>query len=150
MNFNKIFILFLSIIVLCSCSQSYSFQAFSYPPESQPHETNWMYLCKVISWDPRGKHPVEKGKREIEIIIVDKTQNMVLEDKFEIESASIRSEIRWANFEILTLEIYEVGNEYADDSDNKKLVMEGRKHLKTLSYIWNGKKFINKNTEPGA
>jgi hypothetical protein len=135
---------------LCSCSRSYSFQAFSYPPGSKPHETNWTYLLKVISWDPRGMHPVERGKRDIDIIINDKTKNTILEDKIELESASIRSEVRWTNFERLTLDIYEVGNEYANDSYNKKRIAKGRKLLKTLIYVWDGKKYIRHNTEPIA
>jgi hypothetical protein len=95
-------------------------------------------------------HPVERGKRDIDIIINDKTKNTVLEDKIELESASIRSEVKWTNFERLTLDIYEVGNEYADDSYNKKRIAEGRKLLKTLIYVWDGEKYIRNNTEPSA
>jgi hypothetical protein len=128
-------------ILTISCSQSYSFQAFSYPPESKPHETNWEYFGKIISLDPRGKSPVEKGKRKVEIVIIDKAQNKILKDKLELECASLRSKIQWSKFEEITIKIYEVGNQYAEDDYNKKLIKNGPNLLITLSYFWDGKQF---------
>jgi hypothetical protein len=134
-------------MLFSSCSRSYSFQAFSYPPDSQPHENNWTYICKVIDWQQTGKRQVEKGKRKIEIIINDRNKNNVLEDTLEIESASIETKIQWAELEQLTLDLYEVGNEYAEDEYNKQLIKEGPKHLITLNYVWDGKKYIKRGTE---
>lgn len=135
--------------MLCiSCSRSYSFQVFSFPPYNQPHENNWTYLCKVTNWQQIGKHPVTKGKRKIEILILDKNKNKVLEDTFEIESASIETKIKWVEFKRLTLDFYEVGNKYAEDEYNKQLIQEGPKYLITLNYIWDGIKYTKSNTEP--
>jgi hypothetical protein len=135
-------------MLFASCSRSYSIQAFSFPPGSKPHESNWTYICKVIDWQQIGKNHVEKGKRNIEIIISDKNKKNVLEDSFEIESASIRTNIKWLQLKHLTLELYEVGNKYADDEYNKNLLNKGPRHLITLNYVWDGEKYVKSITEP--
>ncbi len=148
--FKKITALLFTLILFSSCSRDYSFQSFAFPPDSQPHENNWSYLCKVIYWQQAGKVPVEKGKRKIEIIINDKNKNKVLEDTFEIVSTSIETKIQWTEFERLVLNIYEKGNKYAEDEYNKKLIKDGPKHLITISYVWDGNKYIKSKTEPGT
>ena len=139
-----------ALLFLSGCSRSYSGQIFSFPPGSKPHENDWTYLCKVIDWAPRGKNATEKGKRKIQIIIHDKNKNNVLWDEFELESASIESKIQWIKFENVTLDLYERGNEYAEDDYNKKLIKSGPKHLITLNYVWDGKKYIRSSTEQAA
>lgn len=145
---HKIAALSLFLMLFCGCSRTYSGQYFSFPPGTKPHENNWEYLCKIINWQQLGKHPVEKGKRKIEITINDKDKNKVLEDAFEIESASIETKIKWEKFEKISLDLYEVGNQYADDDYNKQLITTGPRHLTTLKYVWDGKKYIKSVTEP--
>lgn len=135
------------LLLLFSCSRSYNGQYFSFPPGSKPHENNWTYLCKVISWDPVGKEPTDKGNRKIQIIIHDKEKNNLLRDEFELVSASINSRIKWENRKHLNLEIYERGNQFAEDDYNKQLIKEGPRHLITLSYVWVGNKYIKSDTE---
>jgi hypothetical protein len=137
------------LMFLCSCARSYSSQYFSYPPDSKPHENDWTYFCKIIIWDPFGNRPVEKGKRKIEIVINDKNKNKVLEDKFEIESASVETKIKWMELKQITFDLYEVGHKHAEDEYNKLLIKEGPKHLVTLNYICSGKKYIKSITEQG-
>jgi hypothetical protein len=143
----QVIALFLALLYLCAWSHSNNFQVFSFPPGSKPHQDNWTYLCKVIDWAPFGKASVEKGKRKIDIIIHDKSKINVLQDTLEIESASIETKIKWYKFEHITLSLYERGNEYAKDEYNKRLIKEGRKHLVTLSYVWNGEKYTKKSTQ---
>ena len=132
----QIIAIFYILLLLGSCSRSYSGQYFSFPPGSKPHENDWAFLCKIIVWDPDGKRPVEKGKRKIEIIVNDKNKNIVLKDTLELQSASIGSEIVWNELEQLTLNLYERGNKFADDKYNKTLIKEGPNHLTTLTYVW--------------
>ncbi len=66
----------------------------------------------------------------------------------EFESASIASKIQWEESERLTLDIYERGNQFAEDDYNKQLTEEGPRHLITLSYAWDGNKYIKSDTEP--
>ncbi|MFZ5564048.1 MAG: hypothetical protein ACOZBW_08335 [Thermodesulfobacteriota bacterium] len=137
-----------AMLLLCSCSRSYSGEFFSFPPRSKPHENNWTYLCQVTNWAPFGKNATERGNRKIQIIVNDKNKTKMLEDEFELVSASIRSKITWERIEKLSLDLYEVGNKFAEDDYNKKLIEEGPRHLITLNYIWDGKKYIKSNTEP--
>ncbi len=146
---NKISVIFLAFLFLYSCARSYSGQYFSFPPGSEPHENDWTHLCKIIVWDPFGKRPIERGKRKIQVFIQDKDKNNVLTDKFVLESASIESKVRWEKFERITLYIYEVGNKFAEDDYNKRLIKAGPKHLITLRYLWDGKKYIKNVTEQG-
>jgi hypothetical protein len=133
------------LLLLCSCSRSYTGQFFSFPPGSKPHENDWTYLCQVIYWAPLGKKGTDKGKRKIQVIITDK--NNVLREEFELESASIESKIQWENLEGVTLDLYERGNQFAEDEYNNQLLKEGPRHLITLSYTWDGKKYIKNETE---
>ena len=104
-------------------------------------------MCQVIDWAPWGKKATEKGERKIQIIITDKNKTNVLREELVLESASIKSKIKWDNLESLTLDLYEIGNQFAEDHYNKQLIKEGPRHLITLSYEWDGKKYINSGTE---
>ena len=132
---------------LLGCARSYSSIHFSYPPSSAPHEDNWTYSGLILAWDPLGKRPTEKGIRKIEIRIKDKDNKVVLKDQLELDCASIDRKIHWEKFDNLTIELFERGNEYAEDEYNRGLVKEGPKHLLTLKYHWNGTRF-KRSTEP--
>jgi hypothetical protein len=94
-----------------------------------------------------GKKATDKGNRKIQIIITDKNKANVLKGAFELESASIESKIKWEQMESLSLDLYEIGNRFAEDEYNKKSIKESPKHLITLNYVWDGKKYIRGGTE---
>jgi hypothetical protein len=139
MKFVIYIILFL--LPICSCSRSYTFTAFSYPPTSKPHEDNWTYFGKVLIWDPVGKQPTEKGKRNLEITIHDRNKKVVLHDKITITSASMDAKVRWDQFKHIEIDLFERGNEYSKDEYNQKLLQNGPILLVTLKYVWTGNQF---------
>lgn len=141
-NLKQITVVFLVLFFTSGCSRSYSGFYFSYPAESKPHENNWTYFGKITVWDPFGKKATERAKRKIEIYVYNKNEEKVLYDSIELITASLEKEIIWDKFETLTIKLYERGNEFSSDEYNKKLIKEGKRHLITLKYFWNGNKFI--------
>ena len=142
MKINITFLILLSLFFFNGCARSYNVQLFSFPPETKPHESGWIYLGQIVSWDPFGKKSTDKGKREIEINITDKNKKAILQDKLQIDCATLEGNIHWDKFEMLTIELNETGNPYSEDEYNKNLTKEGPRHLVTLSYVWNGSEFI--------
>ena len=130
------------LLFLAACSGSYSGYHFSYPPGSEPHENNWTHLGKILVWDPYGKGTTDRAEKKVEITIVDKNKKNILRHKIKQTSASISQEVYWEEFGRITIKLFEVGNKYAEDQYNKHLVEQGPKHLITLSFSWDGDKFV--------
>lgn len=138
-----IFILFFPI--LFSCGDDYSFQAFSYPPGSKPHENNWEYTALVIV--SSGHKPIaEKSEKIVRIKVHDKNKQYLLNDTFEFVSASINAIVIWEKFEILKIKLVEVGNEFVGDRYNTELIRVGPNVLSEITYVFDNKTHNYKKT----
>jgi hypothetical protein len=127
----------LMLLLASSCTGAdYTTQHFSYPPGSKPHESNWQYTALVIV--SSNKSPItKKSKKYVKIKVYDKYKTNLLTDEFEVISASITANVVWDKFDELNIELFEEGNEFADDSYNKSLVSYGPKKLLNKFYRYN-------------
>lgn len=127
------FVLFLFTIQSCSAS-NFTTQHFSFPPESQPHETHWQYIgfVKVSSSDNQAI--TKKSKKDVWVKIVDKEEREVLNEKMQFDSASIQSTIIWIEHDSIQIELHEVGNKYSNDSYNNDLLKSGPVLLAIINY----------------
>jgi hypothetical protein len=67
-------------------------------------------------------------------------RNSLLADSLTVESSSVETIVHWERFEELTIALYEKGNPYANDAYNKELLLQGKRPLAKMTYIWeNGK-----------
>ena len=129
----------LMIPSISSCNNVYTGKHFSFPPESNPHENNWQYAGQVIV--SSNQTPItKKSKKNIQIKIYDKNKTVFLNDDFQFISASIDTNVLWEKFEEIRIELFEVGNKYAKDSYNQRLLKAGPKSLLILKYQYDRKK----------
>jgi hypothetical protein len=125
------------LLASSSCTGAdYTTQHFSFPPGSKPHENDWQYSALVIV--SSNKSPITKKSRKyVKIKVYDKYKANLLTDEFEVLSASITAKVVWDKFDELNIELFEEGNEFADDDYNKSLVSHGPKKLLNKSYKYN-------------
>jgi hypothetical protein len=149
-------ILAIGVIVLIlsfftSCSTEYTGQYFSYPPGSKPHQKNWEY--KAIVLVSSNKKPItKKSKKRVQIKVYDKIETTILNDEFEFVGASIYAKVVWKKFDDIKIELLEVGNKYAKDKYNKKLIQSGPNRLIEVNYKYDqqSKKFKKERAEKKA
>jgi hypothetical protein len=125
-------LLFLALIIGCQ-SRSYTFFAFSFPPESVPHESGWTHIGKVVVWTQPGRNFIERYEKEIVILVEDTERNTLLEDRIKVVAGSIESKISWNRFEELEIVLYENLNNSSEDSSGTSSLNE----LVILSYRFN-------------
>lgn len=116
--------------------KSYSFTAFSYPPGSEPHEDNWEYHGKVIVSSLEVGPLTRRTRKTVQIIVQGRSKDGFLSDKLDFVCASIESSVQWDVFDEIEIILYEVGNEFAEDEYNKKLIKKGRNPLSHLKYVY--------------
>jgi len=134
----RVFSLFVLVSLISGCrGTNYTVQLFSYPPDTKPHDSNWEYLGKIVVYSKEEGPLTRKSKKSVDITIVDREQNRVLEDKHTFDCASIRASIEWEQFENIHITLFEEGNEFAEDSYNKDLSKKGRVVLVELEYKFN-------------
>lgn len=143
-----IWVVFLILPVFSSCSTEYTGQYFSFPPGSKPHENNWEYKAVVIV-SSKEKPITKKSKKSVQIKIYDKKEAIILNDELEFVGASIDAKVVWEKFEVIKVELLEVGNEYAIDQYNKGLLKSGPNRLIKLKYKYDqrSKKFKKEMVE---
>lgn len=121
-----------------ACKTDYTTHMASFPPGSKPHENNWKYITAVTV--SSHQTPISsKSKKVVKIEVLDKSHKSFLSETLEFTAASIESNITWNTFEEITIDLSEVGNEYAEDSYNAALVKSGPKHLGHLVYKYDSK-----------
>lgn len=132
-------------IVNCNGNE-YTTKHFSFPPSSKPHENDWQYTALVIVTS-KQRPITNKSKKKVEITIYDRSKNIYLDEYFEFDSASIDANVVWEKFDEFRVELVEVGNEFAKDDYNKKLLTSGQNELLKLTYKYNqeDKKFKKSN-----
>lgn len=89
-----------------------------------------MARIKVLS-----KHtPItDRSSKEVQLTIVDHSENLLLEKRYSFFCASIKATADWVEFDSLNLKLNEVGNSFAKDEYNKKLIEIGPITLIQLS-----------------
>ena len=125
------------LLISTSCHKvEYTGQNFSFPPGSKPHENDWEYMTQVLV--SSYTTPItKKSKKNVQIKIYDKNKTFLLRDKFEFICASIDATAVWEKFEEIKVDLLEVGNQFAEDDYNKKLVKFGPNKLLSLTYHYN-------------
>ncbi len=99
------FPLFMLFLFISSCKTDYAFQAFSYPPGSEPHKNNWEYASLVIF---SSKNPLYVfSKKTVRVKIFDKKKKTLLNEKFFLKSTSVVAEVVWEKFEVFQVTIFE-------------------------------------------
>jgi hypothetical protein len=86
-------LLALALLNLCvqSCSGSaYSFQAFSFPPGSRPHENDWQYSGRVIVTSPEIGPLTKRSDKRVEIRVVDRQNKVLLRDVLRFQSGTLK------------------------------------------------------------
>lgn len=80
----------------------------------------------------------------VNIKIYDQHKSIFLSDDLTFISASIQANVAWSDFKKISIELFEVGNKYAGDSYNKKLIENGPNKLINLIYEYspNTKKYL--------
>jgi hypothetical protein len=133
------FILFTMMLLnLVSCQTEYITQHFSFPPGSKPHENDWSHTALIIVYSDES--PITKrSKKKVEITVNDKSKNTLLDASFEFISSSIKASVEWEKFEDLKIELFEVGNKYAEDKYNTELIKSGPKKLMKINFRYNQK-----------
>jgi hypothetical protein len=132
------YMLILSLISLSCSGYDYTTQHFSYPPGSKPHDNNWQYTALVIV--SSHKSPISKKSRKyVKFMVYDKNKKNFLTDEYEFNSASITAHVVWVTFDELNIELFEVGNEFADDDYNKILIERGPNILLKILYKYDQK-----------
>ncbi len=125
--------LLIALPLVGSCRTEYTGQYFSFPPSSKPHEGDWQYTALVTVTS--GHTPIsDKSSKKVNVKVYDKNEKVFLNDDFKFVSASIRATVAWDDFEELTVELTEVGNEYAKDNYNRELVRAGPNKLLAVKY----------------
>lgn len=138
-----VFISIYTLLAICiiSCNKTdYTIQAFTFPKGSKIHKNDWAYMTKI---KVSSKHtPItDKSNKIVEITIYDNLENNLFERRFSFFCASIKATAEWENFDSLNVNLQEVGNKYAKDNYNKKLIINGPLTLIQLSLKYDG---INK------
>jgi len=142
-NMHKtIFLIIFIIMLLSSCLKvEYSTQLFSFPPESKPHVHNWQYLL-IINVFTSQKPISKKSKKKVQLKIIDKKKNILLDDSYYLYCASVNASVVWKNFKTINIELLEVGNKYAVDRHNIYLLKSGPTKLMDLLYTYKNKHYI--------
>jgi hypothetical protein len=123
----------LLLLAFIACRAEYTTQHFSFPPGSKPHENDWEYTALIIV--SSRKSPItKKSKKNVHVRVYDKNKTKYLNDDLEFIGASIDAKIIWNKFEKIEIEIFEVGNKYADDQYNKQLLKSGPNSLLEITY----------------
>lgn len=118
----------LVVLVATGCSRSYTFKAFSFPPESAPHESDWDYYGEIVVLHNRGAPPKESGDKTARVTIINKNKEVVLNDQFQLTGGLFDHEITWLNFNHIVVETYSKSNREITYIDSK-------------TYRYNGKQF---------
>ncbi len=129
----NIILIALMLPTFISCQSEYTTQHFSFPPGSRPHENDWKYTALIIV--SSSESPITKrSKKRVQIKVYDKSKANLLNESFEFISSSIDANVEWEKFEDIKVELLEVGNEYAKDQYNKKLLKSAPNSLIKLKY----------------
>ena len=123
----------LSFLFLGACTGSYSFQMFTYPSDVPPHESGWLYRGKIVTVDPYGVSPTEPVEKSLIVSIETGAGNTILSDEMKITGGTFQYEVTWQEKEELLISIF-------------GLVPKSEEPIKTLTYHFNGKTFVPKNT----
>lgn len=135
METRKYFLLLLTLMlpIFVSCQTEYTTQHFSFPPGSKPHENNWEYTALIVV--SSSESPITKrSNKNVEIKVYNRNKDTLLKEDFEFISAAIDANVVWEKFEDLSVDLLEVGNEYAKDTYNKQLLKSGPNRLLELTY----------------
>lgn len=139
-EFIKISYIFFAILIVtifsASCSgEEFTTQYFTYPPNTNFYEKNWdcIGVVKVFS----DVKPITNfSDKRVEILIKNKEEKILLREVMRFRSGSIRSSISWKEFDSIEVSLFEVGNKYAEDDYNKKLMEKGEVKLARIIYIY--------------
>lgn len=135
-------ILYLFIVVLLlsvintSCGKiDYTVQVFTFPGGSRIHQNNWTHMLEIVV---KSKHtPItDRSSKDITIKVIDRLNNILLEKHYNLFCASVKASVRWDKLDSLELKLIEVGNEFAKDQYNKKLLINGPNELVQMSLIY--------------
>lgn len=127
-------------VVLFSCKNNvYITQHFTYPPNSEPHLSNWEYT--MLLTETSNKSPITKrSKKNIELVVYNKDKKKLMRDSIEFEEvATVKAQTVWEKFETINVKFVEEGNKYSKDPYNIELVKSGPNELKKLSYCFDKK-----------
>jgi len=106
---NIIFLAVILLISLTACKGSYSFNLFSFPPNTKPHENHWTYLGKIVVYDNPAFFSTKPPKKTLEISISDTQGNTLLTDKVNVVGVSFRYHIEWEASDNLLINVSESG-----------------------------------------
>lgn len=123
------------LALLTSCGPgNYTSQLASYPPGSDPATRDWQYRM-AIDAATYGQTVLRNTKR-VRVTIRGSDWDLLLDDRFQLTSASIRAKIAWKQPDYVEVRLFEEGNEFTADRDsyNEELVASGPRELETLAY----------------
>ena len=127
------------LLTLISCQKEYTTQHFSFPPGSKPHENDWSHTALIIV--SSDESPITKrSQKKVDIKVYDKNKETLLDASFEFISSSIAANVEWEKLEDLKIELFEVGNKYAEDKYNTELIKSGPKKLMKINFRYNQKR----------
>jgi hypothetical protein len=112
----------------------YSTRFYSYPPSSSPHGNDWDYLGFIKMTSTEKGTFSSKSKKRVTITVMDKDNNIYLDDKLTFICSGIKAIIKWDQFKQLEIILNEVGNRFAQDEYNKQLLLNGPNNLVCLKY----------------
>jgi hypothetical protein len=123
------------VSAICIRENAVFTQYFSYPPNSQPHENNWLYFGQVFFEETS----LEKTKRNIGVTVKDRQEKYILKDTISVTGKQINAYVTWHDFEQIKIVFYDGPSMRHDDFENKK---ESVKILKEITYVFNKDKGI--------
>lgn len=125
------------LLMVTSCTQRpVSFQAFTYPPSSNPTKTDWRYTMEVdVLWD--GGSFASKSEKDVRIKVWDRSFHDLLDDRLSLTAASVDATATWSEpgrVEVRFLETGDPDSARNGDSYNRALIASGPRTLANLAY----------------
>ncbi len=139
-------------LLFSSCSNEVTtFKVFNYAAGGNENTNEWEYRCLVkVSTNASGPFS-QKSKKRVEIIVIDKDENIFLQKTYHFERADIVSRVNWKSFERLKIFLNEKGysglEEQYLDNYMRVLLEKGSVPIATLNFEYDEskKEFIEVN-----
>jgi hypothetical protein len=121
-----------ALLLNCYCENVYDTQLFYFPVGCKLDD-NWEYLGTVTAWGNRK----ENREQQIDVIVIDRTDKKMLQDKVTLIGKSIDSKISWTEFDRIKISFFEQGDM---DTLIWRYKIENRKFLKEVNYYFDDSK----------